>query len=66
MTSRKATGNPRSSFAHQMAPSTIALKPRSLRTTRIRLSVKISCRRRLTTPASVDRAKSAIAIAAMR
>ena len=32
----------------------------------IRLSVKISCRRRLTTPASVDSAKSAIAIAAMR
>ena len=30
MTSRKATGNPRSSFAHQMAPSTIDAEAQEL------------------------------------
>jgi hypothetical protein len=66
MTSRNATGKPRSWLAHQTAPKAIAAKPASLSRTRTGLSVKIPCRRRLNTPSRDESTNRPVAIAAMR
>ena len=50
ITSRKASGKPRSEFAQITAPKITAAKRTSLAATITRLSVRIPCLRRLTTP----------------